>query len=549
MLPRKFKMYFKMYRVRIGIIVAIVIILIAAVIGLMSLESFYRNITLATIPMQLILVALNAVIFVFMYLRFMQGGLAKTSAMRAKGDLVNVKWSDVIGMEEAKREAWEIVELLKDRTRLKQIGGKIMRGLLMMGPPGCGKTYMAKAIATEVGIPFLAISGSSFDEIYIGVGASKIRKLFKEARALAEGYGGCIIFIDEMDSVGTRRVFNAFGSQEKSTTQNQLLAEIDGVQEKDYNILVIGATNADESSLDPAMLRPGRFDRKLYIDRPNLEDREKIFEYYFNKVKYDKHSIDIKRIARKAVYKTPAEIENIVKEAALIATRDKKDTIEYKHVSEAIERIEMGLKHRRSMTPREKEMVAYHESGHLVVLYLLHPTDDVFKASIIGRRESLGVVYHQPKEELFTRSKEALLADIKVSLAGYVAEKIRFGTTSTGVAAVFEQAMRVAHFMVWKLGMNNAGLVGDYTIYGTNYGMGRVSLPDVSQLAESTKEKLNKETQDILQKCLKEAEDLLTKERPILERFVKELLEKEELDYDEIDSIFKEYGKFDAKVV
>ncbi|MFA6142843.1 MAG: AAA family ATPase [Candidatus Omnitrophota bacterium] len=537
MLPRKLRMYLKMHGGRIAIIFSIVIVLIAAVIGLMSLESFYRNLTLATMPMQLILVALNAAIFVFMYLRFMQGGISKVSATRTKGELVNVKWSDVIGMEEAKREAWEVVQLIKDRAKLKQIGGKIMRGLLMIGPPGCGKTYLAKAIATEAGIPFLAMSGSSFDEVFIGVGSSKVRKIFKEARTLAEGYGGCIIFIDEMDSVGSRRVFNAFGSQEKSTTQNQLLAEIDGVAEKDYNIMIIGATNADEESLDPAMLRPGRFDRKLYIDRPNLEDREKIFEYYFSKVKYDKGSVDIKRIARKAVYKTPAEIENIVKEAALIATRDKKDAIEYKHISEAIERIDMGLKHRRHMTPNEKEMVAYHEGGHLVVLYLLHPTDDVFKASIVGRRGALGVVHHQPKEELFTRNRNALLADIKVSLAGYVAENIRFGTTSTGVASDFAQAMRTAHFMVWELGMNDAGFIGDYTI-----------IPE-SQISEKVKEALNEETQKIFQSCLKDVERLLSKEKDILDRFAQELIKKEELDYDEIDSIFKEYGKSSMKPV
>ena len=201
MLPRKLRMYFRMHGGKIAIIVAIIIVMIAAVIGLMSLESFYRNLTLATMPIQLILVALNAAIFVFMYLKFMQGGLSKGSATRAKGELVNVKWSDVIGMEDAKREAWEVVGLIKDRARLQKMGGKIMRGLLMIGPPGCGKTYLAKAIATEAGIPFLAMSGSSFDEVFIGVGSSKIRRLFKEARMLAEGHGGCIIFIDEMDSV------------------------------------------------------------------------------------------------------------------------------------------------------------------------------------------------------------------------------------------------------------------------------------------------------------------------------------------------------------
>ncbi len=528
---RKFNMIMMEHWVKIAVIAVIIILIILSIWGLASLESFYRHLTMAQMPISLLLAGVNAGIFVFMYMIFLRGGFTKLSHGRVKGENVNVHWDDVIGIDESKQEAWEVVQLIKDRTRLMKIGGKILRGLLMVGPPGCGKTYLAKAIATEAGIPFISMSGSEFTEIFVGVGASRVRKLFKKARTLAYGYGACIIFIDELDAIGRQRSFSFFGGgQETNTTQNQLLVEMDGLKEKEYNVIVIGATNAAEGVLDLALLRPGRFDRKIYIDRPGLEGREKLFQYYLSAVKYDPQ-IDIGRLARKAVYKTPAEIENIVKEAALIATRNQKDIIGYKEISEAMERIDMGIKHKRKMTEREREMVAYHETGHLVVMYILHPTDDVFKASIISRKETLGAVYSQPREELFTSNKERILANIKVAISGYAAEKIRFGTTSDGVAMDFQRAMHQAHNMVWKYGMGENGFLGDYTI-----------IPE-SQISESVKEKLNNETNRIFHNCLKDVEELLKREWQIVDRFAKELLEKEELEYDEIEVIFKEYGK------
>jgi cell division protease FtsH len=480
-----------------------------------------------------------------MYMVFMRGGFSKMSKkLQISGELVNVKWSDVVGMENVKAEAKEVVELIKDRARVKKIGGKILRGILMMGPPGCGKTYLAKAIATETGLPFISMSGSEFVEVFVGVGASRVRALFKKARELAYGHGGCIVFIDELDAIARRRVFSAFGgTEETNSTQNQLLAEMDGLQEKEdksgepnpeMNVIVIGATNAPEDTLDRALQRPGRFDRKLYIDLPNLEDREKIFAFYLGKVKYDP-SIDLGRLARKAVYKSPADIENIIKEAALISTRDRRDVITLSDISEAMERIDLGMKHKLNMSPVEKEKTAYHEAGHLIALYILHPTDDVFKASIIPRRGTLGVVHHQPREEIFTFDRNRLTADIKADLAGYVAEKLKFGTTSSGVAMDFKQAMGIAHNMVWKYGMGEKNYLGDYTV-----------IPD-TQLSEDVKQELNSETNKVLQQCHKDVEELLVKERPLLDRFAKELLQKEELDYDEIDAIFKEYGKTAAQ--
>jgi len=519
-----------MYKVYIIVLSLILLLVVLSVVGLRSLESFYRKMTLATMPLQFLMAGIHAAIFVFMYLVFLRGGFAKLDKAPIKGRDIDIRWKDVIGMEAAKQEAWEVVQLIRDRTRLKAIGGKVIKGLLLIGPPGCGKTYLAKAIATEARLPFISMSGSEFVEIFVGVGASRVRKLFKKARNLAFGFGGCIIFLDEVDAVGRSRSFSFMGGQETNSTQNQLLAELDGLKEKGYNIVVIAATNAPEESLDVALKRPGRFDRLIYVTRPNLDDREKIFQYYLAKIKTEPN-LDTARLARRSVYKTPADIANLVKESALIAMRRKKTIVGWDEISEAFERIELGIKHPRTMTDAEKEMTAYHETGHLMITYLLHPTSDVFKASIIPRRASLGVIYAHPKEELYTQSKEKLLGDIKVALGGYVAEKIKIGITSTGVSSDFRQAMTVAHSMVWQVGMGDSGMVGDYTV-----------IPP-QQLSEETKNKLNEDTNKIFQKCLKEVEEILTKERPILDRFAKELLAKDELEYDEIEAIFKECGK------
>ncbi len=537
---RRLKMHYLNYRSKIFIALAAIILIGLAIWGMFSLESYYRNITLATMPLQMLMVAVNAIIFVYLYMGVMRGGFSKLDSKNVKGSEVNVRFTDVVGIDEAKEEAWEVVELIKDHARIKQIGGKILRGILMIGPPGCGKTYLAKAIATEAGLPFLSMSASEFVEIFVGVGASRVRSLFKKARSLAYGFGGCIVFIDELDAMGRNRVFNQFGGgSETNSTQNQLLVEMDGLGSHQQNVIVIGATNAQEDVLDPALLRPGRFDRKVYIMRPGLEGREKLFQYYLSKVKHDA-SIDIGHLARKAVGKSPADIESIIKEAALIATRNGKDVVSYKEITEAIERIELGVKNKIKMQDSEKEMTAYHEAGHLLTIFFLHPTDDVFKASIIPRKSSLGVVHHQPREEYFSHDRDKLLADIKCAVAGYVAEKVKKGVTTTGVSADFSNAMKVAHFMVWKLGMGSSGYIGDYS-----------SIPE-HELSESVKSKLNDDTNQILKECLTEVEQLLKRESVVFERFAHELLVRQELEYDEIEAIFAEYGKanprgFDVK--
>lgn len=539
MLWARFRLFMQRHGIWVAITAGVCVSILLPIWYMSGMEESVRRyiigINVASLPWGI----LQTLVFVaFLYLLQYGGGFARFKKSRVDAGAVKVRFSDVIGLTEAKREAWEMVQLIKDRAVLKRVGGKILHGMLLIGPPGCGKTMLAKAIATEAGVPFLSTSGSEFVEIFVGVGASRVRKLFKQARQYAQAYGACIIFIDELEVVGKARVFmDAFGgSSESNSTLNQLLVEMDGLTDDDSHIVVIGAMNAREDVLDPALVRPGRFDRMITIGRPNLAERQEIFAYYAKNVRLEP-GVDLARLARKAVYKSPAEIENILKEAALIAVRQKRELITYKDISAAIERIELGVAHRLSMSPREREMVAYHEAGHLIILYLTHPTDDVFKASIIERGGSLGVVHHIPREELHLSDRNRLFGHIKSALAGYVAEKIKYDVTTSGVSADFANAMSIAHEMVWRLGMGGNGYIGDFGVIpagGTSRG---------NQLSEALKEKLNLETQKILHDCVTEVERVLKAEKHILDRFASELLKREELDYDEIVEIFQEYGK------
>lgn len=558
---RKTKLFIKFHWVAICVSIFSVIVIIAltiflrnAILAWRASESYMKTSMLAQTGITFLMFMLIQIVTMplagIMWIWIMNGGAANFTRLHKKaikGKEISIGWKDVIGMEAAKQEAMEVVRLITDRTQLQRIGGKILRGILMIGPPGCGKTYMAKAIATEANIPFISMSGSEFVEMYVGVGASRVRKLFKRARNIAESEGGCIIFIDELDAVGRQRsAANSGGAQETNSTLNQLLVEMDGLKEKAENIVTIGATNAPESFLDSALLRPGRFDRKIYVDLPNLEERKELFKYYLKEVKYDESSIDTSRLARLAVEKSPADIANLIQESALIAVRNKKEQIGMKEIMEAIDRIEMGIKHKIVFNEEERKKIAYHEAGHAVATYFLQPFDDVFKISIISRTGEgfLGMMVPHPREELHIHTKEKLLGKIKSCLGSYAAEKLKLGTTTTGVFSDFRTAMRNAHQMVWELGMGKSGLVGSYVLLETMpSGTSRFAEEKVSYLSEKIKEQLNNETQEILQECLKEVEELLTKESALLDRFAQELLAKEELDYDQIEAIFKEHNK------
>jgi cell division protease FtsH len=552
---QKIKFYWKLYWLRIILIAGIsalgISLVIFVIIGIRAwneAESYLRQSQLAMIPLQLYLQIVMALIFGVVYtfmwywLMFKRGAqsFTQTSKKSIAGEEIGITWNDVIGMDEAKQEALEVVKLIKDRAELQRIGGKILRGILMLGPPGCGKTYLAKAIATEAGLPFISMSGSEFVEMFVGVGAGRIRSLFKQARQLAELKGGCIIFIDEVDAVGAQRAADAgFGGQtETNTTLNQLLVEMDGLKEGDVNVVIIGATNMPEDFLDAALLRPGRFDRKIYVDKPSLEDREKLFAYYLKKVKYDQNSVKIDRLARITVGNTPADIANIVREAALIAVRNKKLLIAMKEIDDARERITLGIKRRIKISEKEKWQIAYHEAGHAIVTYLLVPTKDVFKITITPRGHTGGATWVPEREEILIKDQEQLLNDIKISVGSYAAEKIKLGFSTSGVGSDFSNALYTAHNMVWRMGMGKTGIIGDFhalDFYRRNGGSMLIS--------EDMKLKLDNDVQDIMQTCLREVTDLLKREEPLLDRLAQELVAREELNYDEIEAIFKEFGK------
>ena len=543
---KKIKFYAKLHWLK-ALLISFLIILSVSLVFLIIIgmrawnesESYLRQSQLAMIPLQLYLQIIMALIFGFVYtylmywLYFKRGAssFSQTSKKSVSGGDIGITWADVIGMDEAKQEALEIVRLITDRASLQRIGGKILKGILMLGPPGCGKTYLAKAIATEAKLPFISMSGSEFVEMFVGVGAGRVRSLFKRAQQLAELEGGCIIFIDEIDAVGAQRSMDRGfgGSTEHNTTLNQLLVEMDGLKDKDYNIVLIGATNAPETYLDPALLRPGRFDRKVIVDKPNLEDRQKLFSYYLTKVKYNPADVKIDRLARITVGQSPADISNIVREAALIAVRNQSTSISMKEIDEARERIALGIKRRVKLSDKEKLQTAYHESGHAIITYLLAPSKDVFKITITPRGPTGGATWIPEREDTFIEDSNNILSKIKISLGSYAAEKIKFNATTSGVYGDFSSAMHNAHQMVWVCGMGKSGFLGNWEI--------------VDKISEDVKAKLDADVQDILNTCLIEVTALLKKEEPLMDRLAQELVTKSELNYDEIESIFKEFGK------
>ena len=545
---KKFKIFIRLYWKHVLlIIIASAVLTGGALYGhyvytnFVALEDFTRRQISGTMAVYLpmfFFVQLFTLPFYFaMYFYMMRGGgMGKASFEKNKPD---VKWDEVIGLEEAKNEAWELVKLLKDRALLKQVGGKIIKGTMFLGPPGCGKTYLAKAIAAEADLPLISTVGSEFVGMFVGQGTARMKSLFKNARALADLHGGCIIFIDEIDSFARPRgadMGHGGGRLDMNSTINQFLTEMDGLRNTENTVAVIAATNAGENELDSAIMRAGRFDRKVTFRKPNLKDREAIYKLYLAKVQTDP-SVDTNVLARKTVGFSPAEIESSVREASLIANRDGRVQVGMKDLGDAYERVSFGQKSNIVLTDKEKYRTAYHETGHALLYYLVHPTSDVMKATVVPRGGALGFVFARPDEETHGYDKEALLAEIQVAIASYVVEKKKFGTTTSGVGggpgSDFYSAMNIANSMVKRYGMGKSGMIGDFYSVDTS---------------EGTKQKLDEDVQDILQSCLRQVEDIVTQNWDCVVHFAEELYKKEELDYDEIEDIFtKKFGLVRAK--
>lgn len=491
-------------------------------------EAVWLSIALNFLPFILILA-----IWMFM-LQQMQGGgnkvmsFGKSRAKRVTKDQPRVTFKDVAGVDEAVEELHEIKEFLSTPTKFQALGAKIPKGVLLYGPPGSGKTLLARAVAGEAGVPFFSISGSDFVEMFVGVGASRVRDLFEQAKTNAP----CIIFMDEIDAVGRHRGAGLGGGHdEREQTLNQLLVEMDGFDIKD-NVILIAATNRPDI-LDPALLRPGRFDRQIVVDRPDLNGRLGILKVH-TKGKPIAKEIDISVLARRTPGFTGADLANLVNEAALLAARHGKKEIDMAELEESIDRVIAGPERKtRLISEREKEIIAYHEAGHALVAHWLKNTDPVHKISIIPRGRALGYTLTLPTEDRFLVSKSELTDNLAVFLGGRVAEETIFGDVTTGAHDDLSKATKVARQMVCEYGMSDKlgpltlGQKQDQVFLGRDFA----SHPDYSQEIAYA---IDKEIMRIVDDAHKRAKQILTEKRVILDNISKALIDKETLEHEEL---------------
>ncbi len=480
------------------------------------------------------------VVFFFIMQQTQGGGgrvmnFGKSRAKMMGDGNVKVKFSDVAGAEEAKQELTEVVEFLKDPGKFTSIGATIPKGVLLAGPPGTGKTLLAKAVAGEAGVPFFTISGSDFVEMFVGVGASRVRDLFGQAKKNAP----CIIFIDEIDAVGRQRGAGLGGGHdEREQTLNQLLVEMDGFGANE-GIITLAATNRPDI-LDPALLRPGRFDRQVVVGRPDLNGREAILKVHArNKPLAD--DVDLKTIAKKTPGFTGADLSNLLNEAALLAARLNKKVITMAELEEASEKVSMGPERRSHIvSEKDRKLTAYHESGHAIVAHLLPHANPVHKVTIIPRGYAGGYTMMLPKEEHDYKTKAQLLADIRVALGGRIAEALVLGDISTGASGDLQSVTNTARSMVTRWGMSDTlgpivfGEQQEQVFLGKNIGHER-------NYSEEIASKIDVEIHHIVDEAYRDVEQLLTDNMDFLHNMAKALLEEETIDAKAVENLHK-YG-------
>ncbi len=455
----------------------------------------------------------------------------KSRAKMIRGENPTVTFADVAGIEEAKEELQEVVEFLKNPAKFTGLGARIPKGILLVGSPGTGKTLLAKAVSGEAGVPFFFISGSDFVEMFVGVGASRVRDLFEQARKNSP----CIIFIDEIDAVGRQRGAGLGGSHdEREQTLNQMLVEMDGFG-TDSSVIVMAATNRPDI-LDPALLRPGRFDRRVVIDRPDVLGREQILRIHA-KGKPMEADVDYQKIARATVGLVGADLENLINESAILAARRGKKTIGNAEVEEAFEKTLMGPEKRSSrITAAEKSIIAYHEAGHAVVMNVLPECDPVHRITIIGRGSAGGYTMNLPAEDRVLNSKKQLLDQIVSLMGGRAAEELKFDDITSGASNDIERATQLARTMVTQLGMSKLGPLA----YGKKDEMvflGR-EISEQRNYSESIAEKIDVEVNSIVLNAYNKAKSILTEYNEQLTAVANALIEKETLSETEFQAIF-----------
>ena len=494
----------------------------------------WMNALLSALPWILILV-----VWLF-FMRRMQGvgtkGIFSFGKSRAKvlsEGAPRVTFEDVAGADEAKIELQEIIEFLREPSKFQRLGGKIPRGVLLLGPPGTGKTLLARAVAGEAKVPFFSISGADFVEMFVGVGASRVRDLFETGKKNAP----CIIFIDEMDAVGRHRGAGLGGGHdEREQTLNQLLVEMDGF-EQNSGVIIISATNRPDV-LDPALLRPGRFDRQIVVDRPDVRGREGILKVHTRNIPLA-DDVDLSILAKGTPGLAGADLANLVNEAALLAARQNQKSVNMQHFEEAKDKVMMGME-RKSLiiSDKEKRLTAYHESGHVLVAKMTPEADPVHKVTIIPRGRALGVTTYLPIDEKHTYSKEYLEAMITYALGGRAAEKLVFNQFTTGAGNDIERATNLAHKMVCEWGMSER--LGPLA-YGTKEEeifLGR-EITRSKNYSESTAIIIDEEVKKIVSNGMQRAEKILTENIDTLHRIANALLEREILDGEEIDKLIR----------